>query len=87
MTDAQLHQERIDRTGLHAGATAFIAQFRSVNRVLPIRAEKRQRTKPIDKILACAQPGKSLSQFLRDQPGGDDEIAAFNRLTQRKHLG
>ena len=60
MTNADLRKQRIYRAGLHAGAAAFIAQFRRVDMVLPIRANKRQCTKPIDDVFASPRPGKSL---------------------------
>ena len=82
MTDAELREQRVDRADLHAGATAAVAQFRRVDVILPVRAEERKNREPVDDIAARAGSRKTLQQLLQDEPGGDDCLAALQRLPQ-----
>jgi hypothetical protein len=60
VADAQLRQERVDRTNLDAVTTAGIAQRRGFNVVRSIRHEERERRETIQDLLACLWPRKSL---------------------------
>src|SRR5213592_2333848 len=70
MPYAKLRQQRINRAHLNAGATTAIAQLRSVDVILPVRAEERQCGKALDDVLASARAGETLKQFLQYEPGG-----------------
>ena len=87
VADTKLREQGVYGADLNARATALVAQFGGPDVVLPIWIEKWQRTKSSDFFLARARPGESLQQFLQNQAGGDDGVAVFERLAQRKDLG
>ena len=87
MANAHLRQNGIDRANLQTGATTAIAQFRRGDVILPVGREKRQGCEPIDDVLARPRAGKSLQQFLQDETGDHDGLAAFKCVAQFAYLG
>jgi len=86
MPYAKLRQQRINRAHLNAGATTAIAQLRSVDVILPVRAEEWQCGKSLDDVLARARASETLKQFLQYEPGGHHNLVTLEGVTQRAHL-
>ena len=85
--DAQLGEQRVDRANLQARATASVAQFGSINVVLPVWRQEWQSGKSFYDILAGTGSGESLQQFLKDQPGGNNRLAALQGMPQGNDFG
>ena len=86
MTYAELRQQGVDRAHLNACTTADVAQLRSVDVILPVRAEERQRGKTLDDVFACTRSGETLKQFLQNEPRGHDDLVALEGVAQRANL-
>ena len=84
--DAELCEQRVDGTDLHTGPTTAVAQLRGSDVIFPVRAEERQSPEPVNDVLTRAGSGKTLQQFLQDQPRGHDRFAAFESAAQRIDL-
>ena len=87
MADTKLGKQSVYRAYLHAGAATMVAQFSGIDVVRSIRPKTRQRAEAINDVFARARPGKSLQQFLQNQPSGDDHLTAFEGLVQFYNLG
>ena len=74
MSNAQLRKQGVDRGHLNSVAPAQIAQFSSVDVIPPIRRNERQRRESLDDVFPSARPCKSLQQFLKNKPGGNDDL-------------
>lgn len=77
MPDAELREQRIDRSQLHTRAPAGVAQERGVDVVLPIRCDEWQFSESIDDVAAGAGPGEALQQFLEDKAGRHHDVATL----------
>jgi hypothetical protein len=86
VADAQLPQERVDRTNLNAAATAGVTQRRGFDVVRSIRDEEGKRGDPIQNLLACLWSGETLQRFLEHQAGRQDRFAVLNCLNQSRGL-
>jgi hypothetical protein len=60
VVDAQLGQERVDRTNLNPVSTADVAQRRRFDVIRSIRDEKGKRREPIQNLLACLWSRETL---------------------------
>ena len=87
MPDADLSQQRINRPDLDTRTATMIAKFSGVDVVPSIRDNQRQSCESFDDLLACARTRKSLQQFLKYQPGGNDRFAASKCRSQCKDGG
>jgi hypothetical protein len=86
MAYAKLGQQGINRADLNAGPTAGIAQLRSVDVILPIRADQWQGGKAFDDVLARTWTSETLKQFLQNEPCRHDNIVTLEGVAQRAHL-
>ena len=86
MANAELRQNGIDRAKLQTGATTAISEFRRIDVILAVGRQKWQDCESVDDVFARPRAGKSLQQFLQDQPGGQDSIATFEGIAQRRYL-
>jgi len=86
MADAQLGQERVDRTNLNAVTTAGVAQRSRFDVIRSIRDEEGKRREPIQDLLACLWSRETLQKLLQHQAGRQDRFAVFNRLNQSRSL-
>lgn len=84
--DAELRQQRVNRTQLNTGAATHIPQVRSVNMVTAVGHDQRQCGKSLYEILVCTRAGETLQQFLQYQSGGDNRFAAAQGRFQRRDL-
>ena len=82
MADAKLREQRINGPDLHAGAAARIAQIGGGDVIVPIRREKGQRREAGQELCARPWAREALQQFLQDEAGGEDRLAAFNGANQ-----
>ena len=83
----QLGQERIDRSDLDPATTAEIAQFRRLYVIVSIRRQQRQHREPLQNGFAIPRAGETLQQFLQNQAGDDDGLAALQRPDETAHCG
>ena len=86
VANAELRDHGIDRADLQAGAAAAIAQFRSIDVILPVRSQQRKRRKTVNDVLSRLRAGKSLQQFLQDETRDYDSFSTFQRVTQYANL-
>jgi len=86
MTNAELRDHGVDRADLQAGAAAAIAQLRSVDVILPIRADQWQGGKAFDDVLARTWTSETLKQFLQNEPCRHDDIVTLEGVAQRAYL-
>ncbi len=82
MANAELRQERIDRSDLDAGTTTTVPQLRRSDVILAIRHKQRHRGKSIQNLRAGARSGKALQQLLEHEARGQQRIAGFDRANQ-----
>jgi len=86
MAYAKLGQQGINRAHLNASPTAGIAQPRSVDVILPIRADQWQGGKAFDDVLARAWTSETLKQFLQNEPRRHNNIVTLKGIAQCEHL-
>jgi len=60
VADAQLRQERVDRTNLNAVTTTGVAKRCGFDVIRSIRDEKRKRREPIHNLLTCLWSTETL---------------------------
>ena len=77
MANAKLCQQSVDGADLNTCATAAVAQLSSVDVVLTVRAEQWQGGETFDDVPAGTWTRKALKQFLQHEPGGHDDLFAF----------
>jgi hypothetical protein len=82
VVETELRQQRIDRADLNAAASAFVSQSGRVHMVEPVRNEQRQRSEPIEDLLAIPRSGKALQNLLQNQSGGHEFLAGFDGTDQ-----
>ncbi len=80
MANAKLRDHGVYRADLQAGTAASIAQLRSVDVILPVRSQERQRRKAVNDVFSCLGARKSLQQFLQDETCDYDRFTAFERV-------
>ena len=78
MTYAQLSQQRIDRSDLHAMSAAMISQLRRIDVIVAIWRQQRHRGKSIQNLVAGLWPEEALKQFLEDETGGQKRFTPFD---------
>ena len=86
MTDAKRGQESIDRTDLYPGTPAAIAQLRRPDVIVAIGYQQRYGGESIQDLVTGSRPPKALQKFLKDYPGGQDRLAAFDGPQERLHF-
>jgi len=69
MSDAELREERIDRSDLKAAAAALAAKVRSGDVVVALWHDERQRGEPIDDLRSRLRVAEALEKFLKNQSG------------------
>jgi hypothetical protein len=82
VAQAELRQQGIHRSDLHALATAMVPQRRGLNVILTIRHDQRQGRKPRDDLIPAPGTGKTLQQFLQHEASGEQRLAGFERPDQ-----
>jgi hypothetical protein len=55
--------------------------------IFAIRLEQRKRSEALDDLCAGLRPGESLKQFLKNQPGRDDDIGAHKGVLELMNCG
>ena len=85
--DAKLSDDSVDGADLYARSSAGVSQARCGNVVFAVWLDQCERGEALHDLLACLRARETLKQFLQDQAGGHDDIAAGKRLFQRLHLG
>lgn len=83
MASAQLRQNSVSRSHLHAGSPAGVAQFCCCDVVCTVRLQQWQRSKAPDDLGACLRARKPLQQFLQYQARRDDTIKTQQSVLQR----
>jgi hypothetical protein len=86
VADAQLPQERVDRTNLNAAATAGVTQRRGFDVVRSIRDEEGKRGEPIQNLVLQQLLQGFSGPKAREQAGRQDRFAVLNRLNQSRGL-
>jgi hypothetical protein len=64
VAEAELGQQRIDRSDLNAGAPAFVSQFGSVHMITPVGNQQRQRCEPVEDLRSVPRSRKPLAEAL-----------------------
>ena len=82
MTYAKLSQQGVDRADLNPGSTTSVAQLGSIDMILPIWSDERQSGKPLDDVRTRVRAGKTLKQFLENEPGSHDDLFTCERIAQ-----
>ena len=67
MTDAELYQESVNRSDLHACAAANVPQVGGPDVILSIRNKERQGGKTVQNSRPGLRPGKALQKFLENE--------------------
>jgi hypothetical protein len=80
--DAELCEERIDGCDLCSSPTARIPEIRSIDVIAPVRRQKWQGRKTVQNFSARLRTGKSLEEFLENEPGCDDLCTSLDRARQ-----
>jgi hypothetical protein len=80
VADAQLRQERIDRTNLDAMTTTAVAKRRRSDVIRSIGQEEGKRREPLQNPLTGLWSRKALQQLLQYQASRQDQLTAFDRL-------
>jgi hypothetical protein len=70
--DAEPREERIDRTDLHAAATAGIAKLCRGDVILALRHDQWQRRETVEDLLSRLWTTEPLKELLEDQAGSED---------------
>jgi hypothetical protein len=83
---AQLSQQRIDRSDLHAGSAAMIPQFRRPDVIVAIGHEQGHRRKSVYNLITALWSREALKQFLKHEARRQNSFAAFDCLDQRPDL-
>ena len=86
MPDTQLRQKSIDRSDLHASASAAVPQLCCLYVIVPVGCDQRQCRKAFDDLRARFRSGKSLQQLLQDKAGGQKRLTALDATDQFPHL-
>jgi hypothetical protein len=86
MTDAQLGQEGIDGSDLHAAASAAISHLGGPNVIVTIGHQQRYGGKPIQDPIAGSGAREALKELLKDEAGRNDRLAGLDRLNQPEYL-
>ena len=82
VSDAELREERIDRSDLKAAATAFIAKVRGRDVVLALRHDEWQRGEPFEDLRSRLGAAESLEKFLEYQAGRENRSLALKCVGQ-----
>jgi hypothetical protein len=82
VTDAQLCQQGIDRSDLHAAASAAIAQLRCPNVILSTGNQQGNGSKPGQYSIAGLWGREALKKLLQDKAGRENCLAAVVGLDQ-----
>jgi hypothetical protein len=82
VTHAQLSEQSVDRADLHTSPATPVAQFGSVDMILPVRIEKGQCGEPLDEVFARTRAGETLQQLLKDQSRRDQNFAVLEGPAQ-----
>ena len=64
MTNAELREQRVDRSDLNASTPTPIAQTGRANVVFATRDDERKSSKPIDDVAVSARPVEALQELL-----------------------
>ena len=87
MPDAELSENRIDRPDLHASPASTISDLRCLEVIVAIRRHEGQRGEARDDRLLRTRSLKALKEFLVDEAGRNNEIAAAQRSLESTDLG
>lgn len=85
--DAELCQERVDRSDLNAAPAAIVAKIRGRDVILAFGPQEWEGTETLDDRLASARPPKPLKQLLQDQPGGEHRLLPSEAAPELRELG
>lgn len=80
--NAQLGEQRIDRTDLDTCSATLVSELRRRDMGLAIGLQQRKRREALDDLLARLGPGESLKQFLENHSRRDDDIRAHERVLE-----
>jgi hypothetical protein len=86
VTNAKLRKERIDRSNLYAGSTAFVAQFGGVNVILPVGHEEWKCRKSTQYLGSRFRALESLKQFLQNKTRRQNTLTRLQRTDQSSNL-
>jgi hypothetical protein len=79
---AQLCQEGVDGSDLHAIPAAAIAQVRRPDVIIAIRRQQWDGRKSVKNLSAALWARKALQQLLKHQAGSQDRLAVFDCADQ-----
>lgn len=85
MTDAKPRQEGVNRSNLHACASANVPQIGGADVILSIRSKKRQGGKTIQNSCPGLRPRKALKKFLEDKTRRQNGLTGFDSADQCLH--
>ena len=86
MTYAQLCEESVDCSDLHAASAAAISQFGRVDVILAIRRQHRNGGKSFEDPIARLGTRKALEKLLKDEAGRQDDLVGLDRPDQHADL-
>ena len=87
VTNAKLRDQSVDRPYLNTDPPTPIVEVGGVDVILPIAGKYRKGRKAVDDFPSRTRTGKSLEQLLQDDAVRYDDLATYQRLTQRLHFG
>lgn len=86
VADAELGEQGIDCSDLHASAAARRAECGRVDMILSIGLHQRQRGKAVDDLFSRLGAGKPLQQLLENEARRHDSLRPEQSLLQMPHL-
>jgi hypothetical protein len=86
MTYAQLSQESINRSDLHAVSAAAVPQLRRPDVIVAIWHQQGDGRKSVENLVAGLRTQEALKKFLKDEACRQNHLAGFDCLDERPDL-
>ena len=86
VSDAELGDDRIDRSDLNALAPTTVSHVGGFDMIVNIRRDRGKQGQLLNDLLPCARPLKPLQQLLKHQACRHDEVPAPEAGCQKFHL-
>ena len=77
----ELREKRVDSADLETLAVTRVPQLSGLDMVDSVGNEERQRPEALDDRVACLRPTETLQQFLQREPGREDPLPRFERIS------
>ena len=86
VSDTQLSNQSINRTGLNPAPAAFVSQLCCGVMIFSVRRQERKGTEVFDDLKSDLGTGEPLEQFLKYQPGRENPVPSLNCANECRDL-